>query len=124
VYTAETHTGRVWAWNVTGPGEVQGSNPLGPDGGELLADPGGHTLFDSLAVDGEGWICVGTLVQGGITAISPDGTSVEHVPLADPLTTNICFGPDGQTAYATLSGTGQLVAFDWHRPGGRLPFNA
>jgi hypothetical protein len=26
------------------------------------------------------------------------------VPLADPLTTNICFGQDGKTAYATLLG--------------------
>jgi gluconolactonase len=124
LYAAETHTGRLWGWDVTGPGKIQGTNPLGPDGGQLLADPGGNTLFDSLAVDAEGWICVGTLVQGGITAVSPDGTNVEHVPLGDPLTTNICFGPDGRTAYATLSGTGQLVAFDWHRAGGRLAFNA
>jgi gluconolactonase len=122
LYVAETHTGRLWGWDVSGPGQVTGANPLGPSGADLLADPGGNTLFDSLAVDGEGWVCVGTLVQGGITAVSPDGTAVEHVPLGDPLTTNICFGQDGTTAYATLSGTGQLVAFDWHRPGGGLPF--
>jgi gluconolactonase len=124
LYVAETHTGRLWAWNVAADGEASGSYPLGPNGGELLADPGGHTLYDSLAVDGEGWVCVGTLVNGGITAVSPDGTSIEHMPLGDPLTTNICFGQDGTTAYATLSGTGQLVAFDWHRPGGRTAFNA
>jgi gluconolactonase len=115
LYVAETHTGRVWAWNVPAPGTIEGTNPLGPGGGELLLDPGGYTLFDSLAVDGAGWVCVATLVQGGITAVSPDGTQVERIPLPDPLTTNICFGTDG-TAYATLSGTGQLVAFDWHRP--------
>lgn len=116
VYVAETHTGRLWAWTLTGPGEIAGTNPVGPAGGELLLDPGGNTLFDSLAVDAAGWVCVATLVHGGITAVSPDGTEVERVPLPDPLTTNICFGPDG-TAYATLSGTGQLVAFDWHRGG-------
>lgn len=121
VYAAETRTGRVWAWDVTGPGELGGSNPLGPRGATLLLDPGDYTLFDSLAVDGDGWVCVATLVRGGITAVSPDGTKVEHIPLPDPLTTNICFGADG-TAYATLSGTGQLVAFDWHRPPGRLHF--
>jgi gluconolactonase len=124
LYVAETHTGRLWAWEVTGRGQVQGNNILGPVGGVLLADPGGHTRFDSLAVDGEGWVCVGTLGQGGITAAAPDGTAIEHLPLPDPLTTNICFGPDGTTAFATLSGTGQLVAFDWHRPGGRLAFAA
>jgi gluconolactonase len=78
-------------------------------------------LLDSLAVDGEGWVCVGTLVNGGITAISPDGATVEHTALPDPLVTNICFGgPDLRTAYATLSATGQLVSFEWPRPGLRL----
>lgn len=115
LYVAETHTGRVWAWNVPEPGTIERTNPIGVSGGDLLLAPGGHTLFDSLAVDGDGWVCVATLVQGGITCVSPDGREIERIPLPDPLTTNICFGADG-TAYATLSGTGQLVAFDWHRP--------
>ena len=80
----------------------------------------GHELV-VVAVDAEGWVCVGTLGNGGITAISPDGATVEHVPLADPLVTNVCFGgPDLRTAFVTLSGTGQLVAFEWPRPGLRL----
>jgi gluconolactonase len=62
-------------------------------------------------------------VNGGITAISPDGESLEHMPLPDGLTTNICFGGDGlRTAYATLSSTGRLVAFEWPRPGLPLAF--
>src|SRR5262245_31423294 len=81
LYIAETHTGRVWAWDVDGPGKVSGPNPLGPGGGILLADPGDFTLFDSLAVDAAGWVCVATLVKGGITCIAPDGGAVEHVPL-------------------------------------------
>ena len=86
---------------------------------------GGGVLFDSLAVDGEGWICVATLgTTPGITAFSPDGSESEFFPTADPLTTNICFGgPEGRTAFVTLSGTGQLVAFDWPRPGGVLQFD-
>ena len=81
----------------------------------------GMQLLDSLAVDGEGWVCVATLINGGITAISPDGATVEHVPFADPLVTNICFGGDDlRTAYVTLSGTGQLVKTTWPRPGLRL----
>lgn len=125
VYVAETHTGRLWAWNVDGPGQVSGSGLMTPKSAELLGDPGGGALFDSLAVDGEGWVCVATLgMTPGITAFSPDGSESEYFPLADPLTTNICFAPDGVTAYATLSGTGQLVAFDWPRKGGRLQFNA
>jgi gluconolactonase len=120
VYAAETHTGRVFWWQVGAPGEIVRDSPIG-NGGHLLAGLAGMQLLDSLAVDAEGWVCVGTLVNGGITAISPDGETVEHTPLADPLVTNVCFGgPDMRTAYATLSGTGTLVALDWPRPGLRL----
>ena len=120
LYAAETHTGRVFWWSLSGPGEVERDNPVG-NGGHLLAGLPGLQLLDSLAVDGDGWVCVGTLVNGGITAISPDGETIEHTPLPDPLVTNICFGgADLRTAYATLSGTGTLVAFDWPRQGHRL----
>jgi gluconolactonase len=50
--------------------------------------------------------------------IAPDGSSVEHVPMPDPVTTNICFGEPGlRTAYITLSQTGRLVSMPWPRPG-------
>jgi gluconolactonase len=124
LYAAETYTGRVWSWEVTEPGVARGGNPAGAAGGDLLLDPGDLTLFDSLAVDGEGWICIGTLVRGGITAVAPDRSEVEYTPLPDPLTTNICFAPDRPTAYVTLSGTGQLIALDWPRPPGTTAFTA
>lgn len=126
VYVAETHTGRLYGWNVDGPGQVSGAGLLAPKGAELVGDPGGGAMFDSLAVDGDGWICVATLgLTPGISAFSPDGSEVELYPMADPLTTNICFGgDDGRTAFVTLSGTGQLVAFDWPRPGGTLHHTA
>ena len=67
LYAAETHTGRVFQWAVTGPGEVP-PNPLPiGNGGSLLAGLPGTEMLDSLAVDGEGWVCVGTLGNGGIT---------------------------------------------------------
>ncbi|MDP1819934.1 MAG: SMP-30/gluconolactonase/LRE family protein [Acidimicrobiales bacterium] len=117
LYAAESHTGRVYSWPVEAPGRVQAVTPVG-HGGHALAGLPGMQLLDSLAVDGEGWVCVGTLVNGGITAISPDGSTVEHIPLPDPLVTNICFGGDDlRTAYVTLSGTGQLVSLPWSRPG-------
>jgi gluconolactonase len=120
LYVAETPTGRVWYWDITAPGEVVKGAPLG-GGGTLLAGVGGFQMFDSLAVDSAGNVCVATLVNGGITVISPDGQSIEHLPMPDMLTTNICFGgPDLRTAYITLSGTGRLVAMEWPRPGLRL----
>jgi gluconolactonase len=125
LYVAETHTGRVWAWDVVGPGQL-GSDPASParHGGTLLYDaPDGH-LFDSLAVDGEGWVCVATLGQGGITGVSPDGSATEHLSLPDPLVTNICFGGgDGRTAFITSSGRGELLTTRWHRPGLALAFS-
>jgi gluconolactonase len=118
LYVAETHTGRVWAWEVTAPGVVAVDAARPAPGGRLVCGLPGIQMLDSLAVDGDGWVCVGTLVNGGITAVSPDGEKLEHTPLPDPLVTNVCFGgEDLRTAYATLSATGKLVAFDWPRPG-------
>ena len=126
LYSAETHTGRVWKWDLSGPGTLDTSapNPLGPGGGHLLFGAPELQLFDSLAVDGEGWVCVATLVNGGITAVSPDGATVEHHPMPDLLVTNICFGGDDlRTAYVTLSGTGQLVRTTWPRVGLALAYS-
>ncbi len=120
VYVAETHTGRIWGWTVTAPG-VAATAPDHTVGGTLIAGLPGLQLLDSLAVDGDGNVCVGTLGNGGITVAAPDGSSVEHIPLPDPLVTNICFGGDDlRTAYVTLSATGRLAAFEWPRPGLRL----
>ena len=123
LYVAETFTGRVWQWDVTGPGEVGSGMPLAPGGGTLLAGLPGFQLLDSLAVDGHGNVCVATLVNGGITVLSTFGEVLEHVATGDPLTTNICFGGrDLRMAYVTCSGTGRLVAFEWPRSGLRLNY--
>lgn len=124
VYVAETHTGRAWAWDVPSPGVIAGTNPLGPGGGELLVGLPGYQLFDSLGVDGDGWVNIATLVNGGVTSISADGATVEHLATGDPITTNICFGGEGMgTAYITCSATGRLVATDWPRPGLQMAFH-
>jgi gluconolactonase len=123
IYVAETFTGRVWQWDVMRPGEVAEGMPLAPGGGTLLAGLPGYQLFDSLAVDADGNVCVATLVNGGITVLSTFGEVLEHVATGDPLTTNICFGGrDGRTAFITCSGTGRLVAVEWPRPGLKLMF--
>jgi gluconolactonase len=123
LYVAETHTGRVWSWPLAGPGELGELLPLTLHGGTLLAGLPGHQLLDSLAVDADGWVCVATIYNGGITAVSPDGSTIEHTPLPDLLVTNICFGGDDRrTAFATLSATGRLVSFEWPRPGLPLAF--
>ena len=123
LYVAETFSARLWAWDLSAPGQVPPAvGPLG-NGGELVVGLPGLQFFDSLGVDGAGNVCVATIANGGITVASPDGSSVEHVAMPDMLTTNICFGgPDLRTAYVTLSSTGRLVACDWPRPGLRLSY--
>ena len=118
LYVAETETGRLWAFALTGPGEIAREPWPSPHGGRLVVGVGGYQRFYSLAVDSAGTICVATLVNGGITVIAPDGSVVRHIPMPERWATNICFGgPDLRTAYVTLSSTGRLVALEWERPG-------
>ena len=123
LYVAETMVGRVWRYHVQEPGRAV--VPAGLLNGEsLLYGAPGFDLYDSLAVEECGNICVATLARGGITVIDPQGHLVEHVPLPDPGTTNICFGGrDRRTAYVTLGCMGQLVKLDWPRPGLALNFS-
>ena len=122
LYVAETYEGRLYEWALSGPGEIE--NYFGKEHrGTVLADPEGGPLFDSLAVDGDGNVCVATIRNGGITVVSPSGDH-HHVAFDDPLTTNICFGgADRSTAFVTLSATGRLVAADWPVAGLELAFN-
>ncbi len=121
LYVAETPTGRLWAFDIEAPGQIGRRHVVATVPGTL---PHNFAMCDSLCVDSEGNIIVATLINGGITSISPDGATVEHYPLPDRITTNACFaGPDLHTLYVTLGSTGQLVAFDvWPVAGLRLNF--
>lgn len=125
LYSVETSAGHLFAWDITGPGEVTGGNPL-TGGGIFLGHGPVHALFDSLAIEANGNIAVATLLTGpGITVFNPDGQIVELVEMPDPMPTNICFsGDDMQTAHVTLSAMGKLARIDWARPGLKLNFNA
>jgi gluconolactonase len=115
LYVAETPTGRLWAYDIDSPGKLTGNR-------SMMAQLPDYHMFDSLAVDGDGNICVATLLNGGITVHSPDGQGVKFVAMDDRLTTNICFGgEDLKTAFITLSSTGKLVCCEWETSG--LPLN-
>lgn len=121
LYYAETYTGRLFRRRIAEPGVLEPlTSIIELEPWALLYGFPGMQLLDSLAVDGDGWVAVGVLVEGSIAAVSPDGESVERIAFGDPLTTNLCFGPDLRTAYVTLSGTGRLVSVPWPRPGLRL----
>jgi len=128
LYYAETAGARVWAYDIEAPGKVRKNGWPSPNGARMVtASPGGHwQRFDSMAVDALGNLCIATLMHGGITTISPDGSMASHVPMPDRFTTNLCFGgKDRRTAYVTLSGSGRLIAIDdWPVPGLALNFPA
>jgi gluconolactonase len=122
VYVAETETSRLWAFDIVAPGVVTKLPFPSPHGGRLICGLPGFQRFDSLAVQANGHVCVGTLNTGHITIVPPDGDAPVQIKVPDIYPTNICFGgPDMKTAYITLSGVGQLVSADW--PDAGLPLN-
>jgi gluconolactonase len=117
VYAAETHTGRLIAFDLTGPGRVV----KGGRGGRLVGTAPGRAFFDSLAVQANGDVCVASIADG-ITTMSPAG-AYRQTPLPDRMVTNICFGgADMRDAFITMSGVGQLIRMRWPEPGLKLNF--
>jgi gluconolactonase len=122
VYAADTQIGRLWAFDAAGPGELAPGPGFAP--GRVICNLPGYQLLDSLAVEAGGKVCVATIINGGITAFDPDG-STEHFPVPDLVCTNICFGgADMMDAWITASSTGKLYKARWPRPGLKLNFNA
>lgn len=123
VYYAETFTGRLWGLPLVKPGKpgkVQGFTPA-----NFIGAYPGLGYFDSLGVQADGGVCVATILAGGITTFWPGTKRVKHMPLPDPLVTNICWGGKNmRSAFITSSGTGKLLAVDWPKPGLRLNYNA
>lgn len=122
LYVAETHTARLYRWDLEAPGQPVIVPGPSAHGGTQLAAPGGMKLFDSLAVDEDGNVVVGTLGTGGLTIVAPSGLH-DFLELPDPLVTNVCFGgEDLRTAYATCSAVGRIISFPWPHPGLALAF--
>jgi gluconolactonase len=121
LYWAETMAGRIMQRKIASPGVLEEASLV--DSSSCLYGFPGLQLLDSLAVDAEGNVCVATLVNGGVSVVSPQGELVEFIATGDLLTTNICFGgPDLRTAYITVSGTGKLLSMPWRCAGAKLEF--
>ena len=135
-YVAESRTGRLYSYDVVGPGQLGGRQPDRPSQTLLWSAPGRYG-FDSIAVDGDGNICVTTIgaaggidVQtgiqigvGGICVVKPTGGLLKWVATNDALTTNIAFGgPDMMDAFITLSQSGRLAKMKWHCKGHKCHF--
>jgi gluconolactonase len=114
IYVADTHQARLYRYE----------HKVEPQRPKWVATAPGHVAFDSLAVTAAGNVCVGTLRNGGITTVTPDGAT-QFRPFDDRYVTNIAFGgADMMDAYLTLSTTGRLIKTRWDEPGLALAFNA
>src|SRR5947209_18555566 len=92
VYIAETPTGRLWAYELSAPGTLKPRDVIyRGERGKPICGLGGYQMFDSLAVEANGNVCVATLVSRCISVIAPDCTLVEQVPTGYRLTTNFEF---------------------------------
>lgn len=123
IYVSDTIFGRLWALDIVGPGKVApGALPV--MAGRVVQTLPGFQWLDSLKVEADGRICVGTIFNGGISVFGTDGC-VEHLAVPDLFTTNLCFGgPDMQDVWITASSTGRNYKTRWPRPGLKLAFNA
>jgi gluconolactonase len=123
VYMADTMEGRLYAFELSGPGQIVPAHPF--RAARVVGNVEGWTLFDSLAVEADGTIAVATLVNPGFTRFDPITGTSSLVATDDLMTTNIAFGgPDMKDAYVTLSSTGRLAKMKWDKPGLRLNFQA
>jgi gluconolactonase len=124
LYVSDTQMARLFAWDISGPGQVVTRETGIASGAYLIGGMIEANGFDSLKVSASGKILVATLGRGGIAELWPDGGAVRHHPLPDPHTTNLAFGgPDLRTAYVTMSHVGALAEIPWHEAGLRLHFN-
>ena len=85
VYVADTYLGRLWAFDIASPGVLAEPPPFQP--GRVVCNLPGYQLLDSLAVEAGGKVCVATIINGGVTAFDPNG-STEHFAFPDILCTS------------------------------------
>src|SRR3546814_313399 len=104
LYVAETDTARVWALEITGPGEIRKAPWPSPYGGRLVAGLAGYHRFDSLAIAASGNICVAGVDSCSIHEFTPSGSLLREHSVPDVMVTNLAFGgADLRTAFVTLS---------------------
>ena len=122
LFVSDTLSARVWIYDLAAPGVLKPA-PGGGDPGRLLAGVPGDVALDGLKVMRDGSVCVACAGRAGIATIRPD-RSIYHMPLPDPLVTNLAFGgKDMRDLYVTLSRRGAVAKVRWPEPGLPLNFN-
>jgi gluconolactonase len=119
LYWADSILQRLWALDLTAPGVPAPGH--GHAAGRVVCNLPDLQWFDSLAVLASGKVAVATLFNGGIAVVDPREGAFDHIPMPDPITTNIAFGgADMRTAFITGSASGTLFRCRWPEAGLRL----
>jgi gluconolactonase len=123
LYVALTEKRQILAYEVISPGVLAQDN--GQVRRRVVASIGGDLAFDSMKVERDGNLVVGTLQVGCLTVLSPAGEVLDQVFLPDRNVTNLAFGGAAmKTAYVTLTESGRLAAVPWPREGLKLKFQS
>jgi gluconolactonase len=142
LYVSESFTRRIIYYELSGPGQiVPNPNTMMDTSYLLTAAIPFQAGLDSIRTDEEGNVYAASFApqgnnmntRGGITVVSPpqtpggEGKILEYIEIdigqMDPLPSNICFGgPDRQTAFITLGGTGRVVSCRMRIPGKKPAF--
>ena len=120
LYWADTTTGRLWAADIAKPGELA-PQPAPWLPGKVVCTLPEFQLLDSLKVEEDGYVCVGTIINGGITVFDPKakiGSVVEHVPFprspspisASAARTGAMSGRPRRAAASSTSAAGRVPA--------------
>ena len=132
VYAALTMSKLVLAFDAIADGPVStghGTVPYrlgrGILAGRIVASFPGRELLDSMAVEADGKIAQGIVVEGsGIARIDPATGQHHTISFPDRLCTNLAFGgADMRTAFVCLSNTNRIARVPWPAPGLRLPYS-
>ena len=115
VYVAESFTGRLLAWDVTGPGQGRTHRRRRSSRRRKATSTRSRsrpvaTSSSPRSAAGSAW-----------SRPTARATSTSRSPTRSPRT-SASRGDDLRTAYVTLSGSGRLVSIDWPRPGLRLAY--
>jgi gluconolactonase len=125
LYMADCMLGRLYAFDLLDTGVMAPEVPNSPVAqGRVIATMPGYQWLDSMKVEADGRVCVATLFNGGITIFEKNGR-YRHVPMPDPVTTNLVFGgADMRDVWITGSSSGILYKRRWPRPGLKLAYYA
>lgn len=120
VYVAETHTRKVWAYEIEGPGLAGRETEFCT---LPSVDTEGWQGPDGMAFDKEGNLFVAHLGSGCVRVYEPSGRLTESIRVRGTRPTNICFdGPLLDALCVTIDDLGTLVTLKPGTVGQRLNF--